>query len=86
MPHYCVPVPSVLIREKNLDKAIKEAKVKARREAARKDSELADKVSDQDLAVLEEEFFKATGVVADGIAMRRLAAAQQGEAVLADGV
>jgi hypothetical protein len=43
-----------------LDKAAKEAKVKARREAARA-ADLADNVSDQDLARLEEEFWAATG-------------------------
>lgn len=48
-------------REKNLDKAAKEAKVKARREAARA-ADLADNVSDQDLAKLEDDFWEATGV------------------------
>ncbi len=46
-------------REKNLEKAIKEAKVKARKEAARKD-EVQDSVTSEQLTALEEEFFKLT--------------------------
>lgn len=46
-------------REKNLEKAIREAKVKARKEAARKD-EVADNVTEDQLKALEDEFFKAT--------------------------
>lgn len=49
------------LREKNLEKAIKEAKVKARKEANRKD-ELPDNVSAQDLEALEAEFFELTKV------------------------
>jgi hypothetical protein len=48
-------------REKNLEKAQKEAKVKARKEAARKD-ELNDTVTDQQLQQLEADFFSATGL------------------------
>ncbi|GIL65959.1 hypothetical protein Vafri_19603, partial [Volvox africanus] len=47
-------------REKNLEKAIKEAKVKARKEMARKD-EVTDRVTEEQLRQLEDEFFKATG-------------------------
>lgn len=43
----------------NLEKAIKEAKVKARKEAARKD-EVADNITEEQLKSLEDEFFKAT--------------------------
>jgi hypothetical protein len=80
-----------LRREKNLDKAAKEAKVKARREAARA-ADLADNVSDQDLARLEDEFWAATGV--EGGARLRVggrgggggeAGARQGAAVAAGG-
>ena len=46
-------------REKNLEKAIKEAKVKARKEAARKD-EVAGSITAEQLQALEDEFFKAT--------------------------
>lgn len=46
-------------REKNLEKAIKEAKVKARKEAARKD-EVADNITEEQLKALEDEFFKST--------------------------
>ncbi len=46
-------------REKNLEKAIKEAKVKARKEAARKD-EVQDNITQEQLTALEEEFMKAT--------------------------
>lgn len=49
------------LREKNLEKAIKEAKVKARKEAAR-NSALGDNVTDADLANLEQDFFKSTAV------------------------
>jgi len=64
-------------REKNLDKAAKEAKVKARREAARA-ADLADGVSDQDLARLEDEFRRAAGGAAgeDGAAAARAAGAE----------
>ena len=48
-------------REKNLEKAQKEAKVKARKEAARRD-DLADMVSDQELREVEQEFFKTVGL------------------------
>ncbi|GLC43800.1 Dynein [Pleodorina starrii] len=47
-------------REKNLEKAIKEAKVKARKEMARKD-EVTDRVTEEQLRALEDEFFKSTG-------------------------
>ncbi len=63
-------------REKNLDKAAKEAKVKARREAARA-ADLADGVSDQDLARLEDEFWAQTGVAGG----TRLRLAGRGEGV-----
>lgn len=46
-------------REKNLEKAIKEAKVKARKEAARKD-DVVDNITEEQLRELEDEFFKAT--------------------------
>mmetsp|Transcript_37152 Transcript_37152/g.82649 ORF Transcript_37152/g.82649 Transcript_37152/m.82649 type:complete len:561 (+) Transcript_37152:351-2033(+) len=46
-------------REKNLEKAIKEAKVKAKKEAARKE-ELVDNFTPDALKALEDEFFKAT--------------------------
>lgn len=52
------------LREKNLEKAIKEAKVKARKEAARKD-EVADNVNVKDLEALQEEFMKLTSAVED---------------------
>ncbi|KAJ9518585.1 hypothetical protein QJQ45_018616 [Haematococcus lacustris] len=45
-------------REKNLDKAIKEAKVKARKEAARKD-DMADHVTEEQLRSLEADFLAA---------------------------
>lgn len=46
-------------REKNLEKAIKEAKVKARKEAARKD-EVADNVTEEQLQQIENDFMQAT--------------------------
>ena len=49
------------LREKNLEKAIKEAKIKARKEAAKKD-DVVDNVTNEDLKRLEEEFFGATGI------------------------
>eukprot|EP00775_Hariotina_reticulata_P002074 gene2074-2393_t len=49
------------LREKNLEKAQKEAKVKARKEAARQ-AELADNITDDDLAALEDSFFRETGL------------------------
>eukprot|EP00879_Flechtneria_rotunda_P022642 GHRR01023909.1.p2 GENE.GHRR01023909.1~~GHRR01023909.1.p2 ORF type:complete len:158 (+),score=72.51 GHRR01023909.1:484-957(+) len=49
------------LREKNLEKAQKEAKVKARREAARH-AELADTITEEDLANIEKEFFKEAGL------------------------
>lgn len=66
-------------REKNLEKAQKEAKVKARKEAARQ-AELADNITDDDLAALEDNFFRETGLSgAPGLkllASRRIAAAE----------
>eukprot|EP00955_Chlamydomonas_euryale_P087613 364310-Chlamydomonas_euryale.AAC.9 len=53
-------------REKNLEKAIKEAKVKARKEAARKD-ELADNVTPEELQKIEDDFMRETaGAEANG--------------------
>ncbi len=49
------------LREKNLEKAAKEARVKARKEAARA-ADLVDNVSDADLAALEEAFMRDTGL------------------------
>jgi dynein intermediate chain 2 len=46
-------------REKNLDKALKEAKVKARKEAARKD-DVPDNITPEQLQALEQEFRAAT--------------------------
>ncbi|PNH11272.1 Dynein, intermediate chain, flagellar outer arm [Tetrabaena socialis] len=46
-------------REKNLEKAMKEAKVKARKEQARRD-EVMDHVTEEQLKQLEDEFFKTT--------------------------
>ncbi|KAG1662467.1 hypothetical protein FOA52_009675 [Chlamydomonas sp. UWO 241] len=54
-------------REKNLEKAIKEAKVKARKEAARKD-ELADNVTPEQLQAIEDEFMAETAEGATGYA------------------
>ncbi|GMH43207.1 hypothetical protein BSKO_11129 [Bryopsis sp. KO-2023] len=45
------------LREKNLEKAVKEAKIKARKEAAKKD-EMVDNVTEESLKELEDEFFK----------------------------
>lgn len=73
-------LPFALCREKNYEKAQKEAKVKARKEAARH-AELADNVTDDDLAAVEDVFFKETGLEgAQGLRMlaeRRAAAEQQ---------
>ncbi|GAX76954.1 hypothetical protein CEUSTIGMA_g4401.t1 [Chlamydomonas eustigma] len=49
-------------REKNLEKAMKEAKVKARKEAARKD-EVADNITAEQLQAIEADFMKATSEV-----------------------
>ncbi|KIZ01610.1 hypothetical protein MNEG_6355 [Monoraphidium neglectum] len=65
------------LREKNLDKAAKEAKIKARREAARA-ADLGAGVSDQDLADLEDEFWRATGVEG-GARLRLLGSLAGGE-------
>uniref|UniRef100_A0A7S3R946 Uncharacterized protein n=1 Tax=Dunaliella tertiolecta TaxID=3047 RepID=A0A7S3R946_DUNTE len=46
-------------REKNLEKAMKEARIKAKKEATRKD-EVADSVTEEQLRALESEFFSAT--------------------------
>ncbi len=46
-------------QEKNLEKAIKEAKVKARKEAARKD-EVADNVTEEQLQQIVSDFMQAT--------------------------
>lgn len=71
-----------MCREKNFEKAQKEAKVKARKEAARH-AELADNVTDDDLAAVEDTFFSASGLErAEGLqllAERRAAAAAQRE-------
>lgn len=48
------------LREKNLEKALKEAKVKAKKDAARKEEGLGGAVGEGELAALEEEFFKMT--------------------------
>lgn len=48
------------LREKNLEKAVKEAKAKARKEAAKKD-EILDNVTGDDLKKLEEDFFSIIG-------------------------
>ena len=47
------------LREKNLEKAIKEAKVKARKEAAKKD-DLLDTLTDEAMQQLEADFFRIT--------------------------
>ncbi|KAF8065447.1 ODA6 [Scenedesmus sp. PABB004] len=60
------------LREKNFEKAAKEAKVKARREAARH-SELPDGVTDDDLAELEDAFAAQAGLE-PGPGVRLLAA------------
>ncbi|KAG2445864.1 hypothetical protein HXX76_000468 [Chlamydomonas incerta] len=52
-------------REKNLEKAIKEAKVKARKEQARRD-EVKDNVTEEQLKALEDEFFKTTDPAVGG--------------------
>jgi hypothetical protein len=49
-------------REKNFEKAQKEAKAKARKEAARH-AELADNVTDEDLAAVEDTFARETGII-----------------------
>lgn len=47
------------LREKNLEKAVKEAKVKARKEAAKKD-DTAENMTEEDISKLESEFFGDT--------------------------
>lgn len=47
-------------REKNLEKTIKEARLKAKKEANRKDDRL-ELACDEDLNKLEEEFYTTTG-------------------------
>lgn len=47
-------------REKNLEKTIKEARLRAKKEANRKDERL-DLACDEDLNKLEEEFYSTTG-------------------------
>jgi hypothetical protein len=64
----------VSCREKNFEKAQKEAKVKARKEAARH-AELADNVTDDDLAAVEDAFFKDAGL--EGSSGQRLLAARR---------
>jgi hypothetical protein len=61
-------------REKNFEKAQKEAKVKARKEAARH-AELADNLTDDDLAAVEDVFFKYVGL--EGSSSQRLLAARR---------
>lgn len=71
----------VFHREKNFEKAQKEAKVKARKEAARH-AELADNVTDDDLAAVEDTFLKEAGLDEAGglrvLAERRATAAVRG--------
>jgi hypothetical protein len=50
----------LLCREKNLEKTIKEARLKARKETNRKEERL-DLACDEDLNKLEEEFYSTTG-------------------------
>lgn len=45
------------LREKNLEKAVKEAKIKLKREAARKD-EVIETISSSDIKNIENDFFK----------------------------
>lgn len=45
------------LREKNLEKAVKEAKVKARKEAAKKD-DTTESMTDEHINKLESEFFR----------------------------
>ena len=47
------------LREKNLEKALKEAKVKAKKDAARREEALGGATGDAELAALEEEFLRA---------------------------
>ncbi|KAF6259742.1 hypothetical protein COO60DRAFT_1625980 [Scenedesmus sp. NREL 46B-D3] len=60
---HCATAPLLLLgcREKNFEKAQKEAKVKARKEAARH-AELADNVTHDDLAAVEDVFFTEAGL------------------------
>ncbi|WIA16722.1 hypothetical protein OEZ85_013376 [Tetradesmus obliquus] len=62
------------LREKNFEKAQKEAKVKARKDAARL-AELADNVTDDDLLAVEDVFFKEAGL--EGSSSQRLLAARR---------
>lgn len=47
-------------REKNLEKTLKEARLKAKKEANRKDDRL-ELTCDEDLSKLEDEFYSTTG-------------------------
>lgn len=49
-----------LCREKNLEKTIKEARLKAKKEANKKD-EGGEAACDEDLHAIESEFYSATG-------------------------
>lgn len=53
------------LREKNLEKSAKEAKAKARKEAARTGEPL-DHVTEEDLAALERDFFEAVAAGGSG--------------------
>jgi hypothetical protein len=87
----CAALPSTTHapREKNLEKAQKEAKVKARRDAARA-TMLADTLTDSDLAAVEDAFLKATGAPAglELLAKRRamVAAEEASSSELAGGL
>jgi dynein intermediate chain 2, axonemal len=53
-------MPTAACREKNLEKTLKEARLKAKKEANRKDDRL-ELTCDEDLSRLEEEFYSTTG-------------------------
>jgi len=63
------------LREKNLDKFQKEAKIRARREAQREKGDAVSSITPEELGKLEKEFYEATGVAPPAMAAAAVEAA-----------